>query len=222
MCAVIGLHSKNYLDINLLRSILNQSMIRGKHATGIAYLEDGMIQHKILPTNAKDFVLPDIQTKQLIAHCRYSTSDLDWNQPMLSYKHQIALVHNGVITQQAPELWSDIYGYEFATKCDSEIALRMWIDDKHPLELGEESSMACVVLDNSGQQAQMHFFRNNQRPLYFAIQSDTTIVASTRDIMMRSGIASSSIKKTDMCKSYKISDQQITYSEINIATQDLQ
>jgi glutamine phosphoribosylpyrophosphate amidotransferase len=222
MCAVIGLHSNDFLDMNMLRSVLDQSMIRGKHATGIAYIDDGLIKWKILPTHAKDFVLPDIQTKQLIAHCRYSTSDLDWNQPMYSQEHQVALVHNGVITQASPESWPETYGYDFATKCDSEIAMRMWIDDKHPLELGEDSSMSCVVLDNRANKPYMHFFRNNQRPLYYAVQSNTTIVASTRDIMMRSGITPDTIRKTDMCKSYKISDAQITYSEINLATEDLQ
>tara|TARA_R100000773_G_scaffold752_4_gene1337 strand:- start:566 stop:1213 length:648 start_codon:yes stop_codon:yes gene_type:complete len=215
MCAVLGLHSQDYIDLNLLKKILVQSMIRGKHATGIAYLENDEIKYKIIPSHAESFDIPDIATKYLIAHCRYSTSDLEYNQPIVSDKW--AVVHNGVITQAHPSTWPDLYGYEFQTKCDSEIVLRSLEDDKHPLNLN--GSMACAVLENSDSGA-LHFFRNEQRPLYFTELGTTTIVASTRDILARSGINQAT--KTQACYTYKTQNNQTMKHKVRDVIEDLQ
>ena len=215
MCAVLGLHSEEYIDIHFFKRLLEQSMIRGKHATGIAYIENGEIKHQILPTHALDFEIPPITTKYLIAHCRYSTSDLEWNQPIIG--EQLAVAHNGVITQANPDTWEETYGYKFDTKCDSEIVLRCMEDDKHPLQL--KGSMACAVLDNRETGA-LHFFRNEQRPLYYTNINSTTVVASTRDILYRSGIDEAI--KTQACYTYKTQNNQTIKTKVRDVIEDLQ
>ena len=38
MCAVIGVFSKNIINTSFIKLLMQQSMIRGKHATGVSYL----------------------------------------------------------------------------------------------------------------------------------------------------------------------------------------
>jgi glutamine phosphoribosylpyrophosphate amidotransferase len=215
MCAVLGLYNKKGADIEMFSSMLEQSMIRGKHATGISWVEDKQIKTYILPVDAKNFKLPDIRTNMIIGHCRYSTSDLKYNQPI--HNTQISVVHNGVITQADPTTWEETYNYKFITKCDSEIIMRTWEDDKHPLNL--KGSMATLVLDVRKKEA-LHFFRNEQRPLYYSHLNDAYYIASTKDILQRSGITS--YKKTEPCVDYAIYNSKLNHTPIRESQEDLQ
>lgn len=216
MCSVLGLYNKNGADMEMFASMLEQSMIRGKHATGISWVEDKQIKTYILPVDAKNFKLPRIRTNIIIGHCRYSTSDLKYNQPI--HNDDISVVHNGVITQADPTTWEETYNYKFSTKCDSEIIMRTWEDDKHPLNL--DGSMAALVLDVR-QKEVLHFFRNEQRPLYYAEDlDDGYYIASTKDILKRSGITS--YKKTEPCVDYKIYNNKLYLTSIRESSEDLQ
>jgi len=221
MCAVIGVHNNDKVDIDSFRKLLDQSMIRGKHATGLAYIDykdANKIKHFILPKSADAFDIPDnIYTKMLIAHCRYSTSDIEWNQPIVS--QDIAVVHNGVITQSDPSTWEATYNYKFETKCDSEIILRAWENQSHALWL--EGSMSAVVIDARGTNS-MHFFRNEQRPLYYAQANKDTFIASTKDILERAGISGFGIEKTEPCVDYVIQKNALRKARIRDVIEDLQ
>ena len=48
MCGVVGYCSEQTIDINKFLNILKNSMIRGKHATGVAWNNNGTIKTKII------------------------------------------------------------------------------------------------------------------------------------------------------------------------------
>ena len=43
MCAVVGAFSKTKVDLDLFQKVMVQSMIRGKHASGIAWNNNGKL-----------------------------------------------------------------------------------------------------------------------------------------------------------------------------------
>ncbi len=215
MCAVIGISSDTHIERTEIENLLNKSMIRGKHATGIAWIENNKLNYDIVKYSADKYKLPQINTKMLIAHCRYSTSDLYWNQPITD--ENIALVHNGVITQADHSKWKSIYNLRFKTKCDSEILLRHWLIDIHPLHV--EGSMSCIVLDNNDV-PKIHFFRNEQRPLYYAKNNNNYYIASTKDILKRCNIKN--IHKTQACTNYTIQKNNLDAKSIRSSFEDLQ
>ena len=219
MCGVIGIFSQKNIDQEIIQTLLLQSMIRGKHATGLSWIDwennKSIIKHKIVKHSADKFDLPEIKTKHLIAHCRYSTSDLQYNQPIIY--DDVAIVHNGVVTQTDAKKWQSIYNMRFDTKCDSEILLKHYIKNIHPLNL--DGSMSCILLDNKDTPT-IRFFRNEQRPLYYANYKNTYYIASTKDILARSNIKN--IIKTQCCIDYKLSKNGLNEVMIRKSKGDLQ
>ena len=213
MCAVVGAFSKTKVDLDLFQKVMVQSMIRGKHASGIAWNNNGKLAYRIINESANFLAFKNIDTNMIIGHARYSTSDLNYNQPIKTDK--IAIVHNGVISQEHPDTWKDTYGYDFVTKNDSEIVLRSYENNKHPLQL--DGSMATIILDMTNKPTIL-FFRNEQRPLYYSTDKDIYI-ASTKNILERSGFEH--ILKTDSCVEYKI-DGKFSTNLIRQSKTDLQ
>ena len=213
MCAVVGAFSKTKVDLDLFQKVMVQSMIRGKHASGIAWNNNGKLAYRIIDESANFLAFKNIDTNMIIGHARYSTSDLNYNQPIKTDK--IAIVHNGVISQEHPDTWKDTYGYDFDTKNDSEIVLRSYENNKHPLQL--DGSMATIILDMT-EKPTILFFRNEQRPLYYSTDKDIYI-ASTKNILERSGFEH--ILKTDSCIEYKI-DGKFSTNLIRQSKTDLQ
>ena len=213
MCAVVGAFSKTKVDLDLFQKVMVQSMIRGKHASGIAWNNNGKLAYRIIDESANFLAFKNIDTNMIIGHARYSTSDLNYNQPIKTDK--IAIVHNGVISQEHPDTWKDTYGYDFNTKNDSEIVLRSYENNKHPLQL--DGSMATIILDMTDKPTIL-FFRNEQRPLYYSTDKDIYI-ASTKNILERSGFEH--ILKTDSCVEYKI-DGKFSTNLIRQSKTDLQ
>ena len=207
MCGIIGAFSKNGININHFKNLLNQSMIRGKHATGIAWIEHNTIQCDKIVDSADKYEIKNIETNMIIGHTRYSTSDIAYNQPI--HSENIAIVHNGVITQTNPNQWENKYGYKFQTKNDSEIVLKYWKDNKHPIVQCPQSSMAVAILDSI--KKTMHFFRNEYRPLWYSIDNEDIYIASTKNILVRSNIPGE-YKRTEPCLSYDIINNKL---EIN-------
>ncbi len=218
MCGVVGIYSKSQVDIKKFQEILNQSMIRGRHATGVAWNDNGNIKHKIIPKSANLLELEDIKTNMIIGHARYSTSDLKYNQPL--YTNDVAVVHNGVITQINPKLWVEKFSYYCDTKNDSELVLRSWIANNQPLVEFYFSSMAVVLIDLR-KKPTIHFFRNEQRPLWYLQDSENTYITSTKNILIRSGLKGE-YKKTLPCYSYKIEDDELSQEQVREAGKDLQ
>jgi glutamine phosphoribosylpyrophosphate amidotransferase len=190
MCSVIGAIIKDPTkdDFNMIRRVFHESRIRGMHATGMSVLYNNKIMTFKEPVPADDFRhLDDLEEMvnvdnilYLIGHCRYSTSDLEYNQPLSNEKKSI--VHNGVITQELPENWNTLYPYVFETKNDSELVLH----SEDPLREFADASMAVCELYEDGR---LRFYRNGKRPLYLTNLSNGSIITSTADVPKRAEVA---------------------------------
>lgn len=168
-----------------------ESRIRGKHASGIAWYDGNRIQSvvKAIPIDKLvekfDFnQLLSIKGKVvLIAHARYSTSDIKYNQPIVG-KHW-AIAHNGVITQSPPDTWYKLYGYKCKTKNDSELLLKSLEQNDDLYEKFPNSSISSVAINDKGE---LLYFRNAIRPMWWGLTDNGTIYASTYDILRRADV----------------------------------
>jgi glutamine phosphoribosylpyrophosphate amidotransferase len=191
MCAIVGFESENVTekDLDILKKVLIESKIRGKHASGIAWFNGEKIccEKKPMPMDRflKEFDLEKIVHNgkvKMIAHARYSTSDLEFNQPLIS--GNLAIAHNGVVTQEAPENWEKLFGYKCETKNDSELLLRAIENGDDIFEKFPSSSIAIVMLNRAGVIGK----RNGKRPLCKGYIGEGKIFASTFDILKRAGV----------------------------------
>lgn len=186
MCGVIGVYLTDIVneDLELVENLFRESMIRGKHATGVTYLKGNQLHTIKEPVPVTEFLdnhkvsdWVDGDELKLIGHIRYSTSDLRYNQPFQG--KDISIAHNGVISQD-PDIWE----YETETLNDSELILRCIEAGDSPLEVYKHRSMACVAIEDST----LHGWRNHERPLWMAKRENGLIFASTNNILTRSGI----------------------------------
>ena len=194
MCAVIGaaLKSPTPEQLELVRNVFLESRIRGMHATGLSYVSNGKVVTLKEPVPSNEFTpLSDMEqfinedgNLYLIGHCRYSTSDLRYNQPM-QINDKVSIVHNGVISQELPENWKELYGYTTETQNDSELINHTLDAGLNPLIEWADSSMAIIELHSDGL---MNWYRNGKRPLYKTTLDNGFIITSTKDIVKRAGI----------------------------------
>lgn len=204
MCSVIGaiIQKPTRDDFEMLKRIFHESRIRGMHATGISFLPkwskgietikepipaDEFIEKFMHNDNLADMVNED-GNLYMIGHCRYSTSDLEYNQPI--YNSFMSVVHNGVITQELPENWEAKYGYKCEGKNDTELILHTFGNGKSPLEEWKDSSLAVCTLSRA---KTLTAFRNGKRPLYLTSRPNACIITSTADVIKRAGIVEPSI-----------------------------
>ena len=193
MCAVVGafLENPSSEDLLTLANVFRESSIRGLHATGLSWVRDNRIHTMISATPAGKFVeafdlkntINEDGNLYLIGHCRYSTSDLNYNQPL--WDESLAIVHNGVVSQEMPEKWKDRYGYDCKTRNDSELILHTLKANKSPLVEFSNSSMAVVELYK---EKKLRFYRNGKRPIYFTSLPNGGIITSTKDIAIRANL----------------------------------
>ena len=195
MCAIMGacLTAPTKKQLETLKQVFIESQIRGRHATGISVLTEEGVETTVEPVPAEEFVKTFDLTQfrgadnfKLIGHCRYSTSDLRYNQP-LHLSNRLSIVHNGVVTQDPPENW-DRYGYTLETSNDSELLLQSAAAGKEPLVEFPEASIAALELHSDGK---MRWYRNGKRPLYITTVSNGYFITSTKDIAMRAGLTDS-------------------------------
>ena len=228
MCAIIGASIKvfSYSDLIFIKRLFLESQIRGKHATGISFVSDGKIITESYPVPASEFIeifdwskLPRYEVR-LVGHCRYSTSDLEYNQPIAT--SGMSIVHNGVISQEEPENWEEQFGYsDFETRNDSELLLKACqknIEDPL-LEFPDASIAACVLLPNN-----LFAFRNGKRPLYAHLSKDDDNVffTSTKDIMTRTDIYKNIQISTEAKPMHYYFDNLMSYASASNPTRDLQ
>ena len=194
MCSVIGavMVSPKRETFDTLLRVFHESRIRGLHATGISYVKNGSVHTEKLPVPSTEFPFdfPNYVNEDgnlyLIGHCRYSTSDLLYNQPISN--DRISIAHNGVISQELPENWEKLYGYHCETKNDSELLLKSIEDERSPLHHWTDASLAvCELYSNK----KLRFYRNGKRPIYFTSMENGYIITSTQDISKRAGLSNS-------------------------------
>ena len=209
MCGVLGIVMADFTerDYGLIRSLFQQSMIRGKHATGVSYVKNKKVHTIKEPVPADEFIRKqNLETWRnedgnlyCIGHIRYSTSDLRYNQPFATDK--VGIVHNGVISQEPPSTWAQKYGYVTETANDSELVLRAYENNDDPLQVFHPASMAVCVIHSD---KRLTAFRNHERPLYYYHDDRATIFASTQDILARSNVPFAI--KTDMYRIYNVNN----------------
>lgn len=191
MCSVIGaiIKEPRAEDFSMLHRVFLESKIRGMHATGISYVKNGKIitDKRPVPADQFPFDFPSYVNEDgnlyLIGHCRYSTSDLEYNQPIAN--ENLSVVHNGVITQELPEKWKELYGYDCETKNDTELILHTAEDCISPLLRWKDSSLAVIELHVD---KVIRFYRNGKRPLYLTSISNGCIITSTSDVPKRANV----------------------------------
>jgi len=191
MCSVIGaiIKEPRAEDFLMLHRVFLESKIRGMHATGISYVKHGKIitEKRPVPADEFPFNFPSYVNEDgslyMIGHCRYSTSDLEFNQPIAN--ENLSVVHNGVITQELPENWKELYGYDCETKNDTELILHTAEDCISPLVRWKESSLAVIELHVD---KVIRFYRNGKRPLYLTSISNGCIITSTADVPKRAEV----------------------------------
>jgi glutamine phosphoribosylpyrophosphate amidotransferase len=196
MCAVLGfsLQYPSEEQLQMIKRAFIESWIRGMHATGMTFDSFDTLVTLREPVNAlkfseeyfnnmKTYVDSETGKLSMIGHCRYSTSDLQFNQPI--EKENVSIVHNGVISQELPENWETLYGYKCETRNDTELVLQTIIDKKSPLEVWKDSSLAVIELHQGGI---FRFYRNGKRPLYLTRFENGFMITSTKDIPSRVGI----------------------------------
>jgi glutamine phosphoribosylpyrophosphate amidotransferase len=190
MCAVIAAALKKPIqsDYDCINALFVQSKIRGLHATGISYVNTNNELITISDSMPADVFIKNINFADcldengdlfLIGHCRYSTSDLEYNQPLSN--GMFSVVHNGVITQETPDRWNELYGYKAETKNDSELLLGA------PLPLEEYADASIAACELSVDKI-ITAYRNGKRPLYIAPVERGVMICSTDDIARRVGL----------------------------------
>lgn len=197
MCGIVGGHLKGVTQSQLkqIETLVLESRIRGMHATGVSYFKENKIETFSLPVKADDFLdahpvesWVDKSEIKFILHCRYSTSGIDFNQPITFGPH-LSIVHNGVITQDPPSEWGR-YGYEVETTNDSEMVWRCLDKGEEPLVKFPDSSMSVIELWGDGS---MRWYRNGKRPLHSCTLENGFLLASTSDVFVRSGLLPSDL-----------------------------
>lgn len=193
MCGIIGFSSKNVTteDISILKKVMVESRIRGKHASGIAWCDARSNIQCIVKPISIDQLVEKFDFNQvinngkvtLIAHARYSTSDIQYNQPIVGTDW--AIVHNGVITQADPKGWQKTYGYKCKTKNDSELLLHCIEHHSDPYQIFPTSSFAAIVMNTKSELFPM---RNGLRPMWKGKIGKGIVYASTYDILRRAGV----------------------------------
>lgn len=191
MCGIIGIYLEKITPEQLEKvvALIHESSIRGVHATGISCLQDGRINTMKSHISADNLLskanLADLRDTDnglyLIAHTRYSTSDIKYNQPIGD--EYLVISHNGVISQETPVNWKEKFHLETETSNDSELIYVCLKSGTHPLHMFDGSMAVCTL----SKLKILHFFRNNQRPLWYVQEPNGVVVASTKDILERSG-----------------------------------
>lgn len=227
MCGVIGVTIRDFKerDYDLVRNLFIQSMIRGKHATGVSYLKDNEIHTFKESIPAKEFIekqkidswVNEDGNLYCVGHVRYSTSDLRYNQPFSN--ENLSIVHNGVISQESPDTWFDSYDIKTETANDSELILHAMDMGKNVFEYFHPSSMAVCALTVD---KKIIAFRNEARPLYFYQDDRMTLFTSTKNIAQRAGVNNS--VKTKQYRKYIVEDFKMSYIDTTTKTsiKDLQ
>jgi glutamine phosphoribosylpyrophosphate amidotransferase len=187
MCAVLGV-SGDWNEDTVI-NLLNWSRIRGLHAFGFSCVVQGIvITKRFLDFNQFKVELLEKRPKKFIAHFRYSTSG-DWmslenNQPITNGLN--ALVFNGVIDMGTKSEMEINWGCQLASENDGELALIKWeLGELKELLKNKTRSFAGIFLTNENK---MIAIRNPRRPLWVAECEGCYYLASTSDILSRSGL----------------------------------
>ena len=199
MCSIIGYNGD--WDQSLVFRLFYNSRIRGLHAFGYSYLSDSntLKVKKFLHYDEFCTEISIDKPNKFIAHFRYSTSgdyhDLLNNQPI--YRNNVSLVFNGVLDMGSKMEMEEKYKTKLFSDNDGELALVYKEKSNQDLyDLVKNKSFAGLFMYNTGV---VEILKNKNRPCHFGFIDNTKIVASTKDILIRSGVTKiSNIKENTL------------------------
>ena len=218
MCGILAVDIRDisYDQIKEVERLLIETEIRGRHASGISWFSLGRVRtvkaSKPISELLKEF---DVQTcadannghLAMIAHIRYSTSDLGYNQPICDGRFSV--VHNGVITQTDPSKWDEMFNLgDPTTGNDSELIHMALKQDIHPLAEFTDASMAVATLSHRGH---VRCFRNGKRPMWLTKLYNGAIATSTQDIVERAGVEYIAQSKATAGVDYNLTTDQMEF-----------
>ena len=203
MCGIATILSNKKIsdcEKEYFKKIIEESSVRGLHSFGISHVKNNELVTKKFYEILEciDYFKKNVDGA-FIYHNRYSTSG-DWknennNQPLTDGKN--AIVFNGVISMKTKEQMEAEYSIELKNDNDGEIFLNKL---ENPLKFltqkKEEISIAALYIKNN----KVYAIRNSKRPLWYAEKFNSIFIASTKDILKRSGF--SKINCTDVYKIY--------------------
>lgn len=121
-----------------------------------------------------------IDDRAAMAVARLSINDLEHGQqPMGDPDQRFWIVYNGEIYNHL-ELRAELgnRGHRFQTRCDTEVALRAWMEWGEEAPAHFEGGYAFVVYDRSERAAFLVRDRFGKRPLFYCTHGDTVVFAS--------------------------------------------
>lgn len=191
MCSIIAV--SGIWDEEIVKQIMKNSRIRGLHSFGYSFVKNNKI-YNFKFIDYQKFIESLIQKKpeKFIAHFRYSTSG-DWkvienNQPI--FLDDFCLAFNGVIDMSSKTEMEKKFDIKMKTENDGEIAIIKYKQGKDLfLDFINQNkrTFAGVFLNKENQ---ITAIKNNLRPLSISKDKHATYLASTSDILSRSGLKS--------------------------------
>lgn len=183
MCGVIAFIG-NGINQKLIDKLVYESEVRGTHHTG-------KVKFKLQSFTGKEH---DV----VISHTRYATSG-EVNQPLKINSKVLAF--NGVIHQGTKKEMEREFKIKMKTDNDGEIILQKCKTPENVLDFisFNQCSFAGVMLFGNGRFVAM---RNQYRPLWMHKAKNGVLLASTKDIFVRSGIKTN-LKELEPLKIYE-------------------
>ena len=127
-----------------------------------------------------------IDDRVALAVARLSINDLaHGSQPMGDPKQRFWIVYNGEI-YNASELRTELEqrGHRFESRCDTEVALRAWMEWGEEAPGRYEGGYAFVVYDRNRRTAFLVRDRFGKRPLFYRAQNDTVVFGSEFKVLL--------------------------------------
>lgn len=197
VCGIAGFSIPADARVNareLAHVLLKQIETRGTHASGFAYATaGGEFNVYKNPTPGSQLSLGELprNAKSVILHTRYATQgdarDNRNNHPVMSPLNQIALVHNGVISND----WSLREELGLTAKhgeVDS-LVIPALLEQKDFESLSELSGYAAIAWLDSRESGELHIARLKSSPVSYTHLGDGTFVFASTPGLLSAAIA---------------------------------
>lgn len=219
MCGIFGaiIIKPTEKDLKAIEGLFLSMESRGTHASGCAWVKDGMVHIEKEGIPAHLFVDCVLRLDQMInedgnlymlGHTRYTTSDIFDHQPIGTESHAIA--HNGIVTLRPKSEWRKAFRLKTETANDSELLFALQHQRHiHPLQYKRfnDSTIAVVELTSNGS---LIGYRNFGRPLWQAYKPGKyAVFSSTGESLVQVGF-----QNAVSCESY-VETQYNVYPQLD-------